>query len=144
MSGLGRTLFCNVRIKCLYRGVFICNPHRCARYDSLKALCTTPPKSRTSPPADGDQPIKFSTSKASHRTWTVDKSLGSEHQKPLWKVLPLSLLGISLLVWCFFREETEIDRQLEKNLYEYLPGLLPQPETDAPEEAGKENGRPNS
>lgn len=81
------------------------------------------------PPDDDDEeaipkPIKFSTSKASHRTWNVDRSLGSNYERPWWKVLPISLFGMGFLLWCAFRKETELDESLEKNLYEHLPGLL--------------------
>ncbi|CAJ1080858.1 protein CCSMST1 isoform X2 [Xyrichtys novacula] len=77
-----------------------------------------------------DEPIKFSTSKASYRTWKVDRSMGSQYERPWWKVLPISLLAISFLLWCALREETEIDAQLEKQLYEQLPGLLANEEED--------------
>uniref|UniRef100_A0A673XVY6 Uncharacterized protein n=1 Tax=Salmo trutta TaxID=8032 RepID=A0A673XVY6_SALTR len=68
---------------------------------------------------DGEElshPIKFSTSKASHKTWDVDQSLGSKYQRPWWKVLPISLFGVSFLLWCALRGETDFDGQLEKNL----------------------------
>ncbi|XP_030316076.1 protein CCSMST1 [Calypte anna] len=38
---------------------------------------------------------------------------GSDHERPWGKVLPLSLLGTGLLLWCLFRERTEIDERLE-------------------------------
>ncbi|XP_043945467.1 protein CCSMST1 [Protopterus annectens] len=66
-------------------------------------------------------PIKFSTSKASPKVWTVDKSFGSHYQRPWWKVLPVSLLGIGFLIWCFVREETEIDEKFDKTLLENVP-----------------------
>ncbi|XP_061665807.1 ubiquinol-cytochrome-c reductase complex assembly factor 4 [Syngnathoides biaculeatus] len=69
-------------------------------------------------------PIRFSTSKASHRTWRVERSLGSQHQRPWWKVLPISVIATAFLLWCAFREETDIDVELEKKLYQHLPGLL--------------------
>uniref|UniRef100_A0A3Q3MKI7 Ubiquinol-cytochrome c reductase complex assembly factor 4 n=1 Tax=Labrus bergylta TaxID=56723 RepID=A0A3Q3MKI7_9LABR len=71
-----------------------------------------------------DEPIKFSTSKASHRTWKVDQSMGSKFQRPWWKVLPISLCASAFLLWCALREETDIDEKLERKLYEQLPGLL--------------------
>ncbi|KAK2870400.1 hypothetical protein QQF64_021634 [Cirrhinus molitorella] len=84
------------------------------------------------PPDDNEasKPIQFSTSKASHRTWKVDRSMGSTYQRPWWKVFPISLIGVGFLVWCIFRRETEIDESLEKNLYEHLPGLLSDEEDD--------------
>ncbi|XP_059509988.1 ubiquinol-cytochrome-c reductase complex assembly factor 4 [Stegostoma tigrinum] len=79
---------------------------------------------------DGDGPVKFSTSKASHRIWTVGKSMGSDYQNPWWKVLPLSLAGIAFLLWCFLREETEVDEILERTLLDHLSEfkqLTPEP-----------------
>ncbi|XP_056285286.1 ubiquinol-cytochrome-c reductase complex assembly factor 4 isoform X2 [Pseudoliparis swirei] len=75
-----------------------------------------------------DEPIKFSTSKASHRTWRVERSLGSQFQRPWWKVLPVSLFFIGVMLWCALREETDIDVLLGKQLHEHLPGLLPETE----------------
>ncbi|XP_077482780.1 ubiquinol-cytochrome c reductase complex assembly factor 4 [Stigmatopora argus] len=77
-----------------------------------------------------DEPIRFSTSKASHRNWNVERSLGSQYERPWWKVLPVSVLGVGFLLWCAFREETDIDAQLEKQLYQRLPGLLPDEENE--------------
>lgn len=39
--------------------------------------------------------------------------MGSDHQRPWVKVLPLSLLCGGLLLWCVLREKTEIDERLE-------------------------------
>nr|XP_021326074.1 protein CCSMST1 isoform X2 [Danio rerio] len=77
-----------------------------------------------------DKPIKFSTSPASHRTWNVDRSMGSNFQRPWWKVLPISLLGVGILLWCVFRKETEVDQTLEKNLYDHISGLLSEEEEE--------------
>ncbi|XP_030339966.1 protein CCSMST1 [Strigops habroptila] len=63
-------------------------------------------------PEDGG-PIPFSASKASPRVWSVSQSMGSDHERPWVKVLPLSLLCTGLLLWCVFREPTEIDERLE-------------------------------
>ncbi|XP_029954219.1 ubiquinol-cytochrome c reductase complex assembly factor 4 [Salarias fasciatus] len=71
-----------------------------------------------------DEPIKFSTSKASHRTWRVDRSMGSQYERPWWKVLPISLVFTGFILWCVFRDETDVDSQLEKELYDHIPGLL--------------------
>uniref|UniRef100_A0A8B9LA96 Si:ch211-231f6.6 n=1 Tax=Astyanax mexicanus TaxID=7994 RepID=A0A8B9LA96_ASTMX len=68
------------------------------------------------------QPIKFSTSKGSHRTWRVERSMGSTHQRPWWKVLPFSIMCVSFVLWCFLRKESDVDKALEKQLYEHLPG----------------------
>uniref|UniRef100_UPI0037E73F6C ubiquinol-cytochrome c reductase complex assembly factor 4 isoform X2 n=1 Tax=Semicossyphus pulcher TaxID=241346 RepID=UPI0037E73F6C len=96
------------------------------RLNSVRSLTLT---SQRSARPDEEQevknePIKFSTSKASHRTWKVHRSMGSQHKRPLWKVIPFSLLATTFLLWCVLREETDIDKKLEKQLYEQLPGLL--------------------
>uniref|UniRef100_A0A7N9ARF9 Ubiquinol-cytochrome c reductase complex assembly factor 4 n=1 Tax=Mastacembelus armatus TaxID=205130 RepID=A0A7N9ARF9_9TELE len=75
-----------------------------------------------------NEPIKFSTSKASHRTWKVDRAMGSQFERPWWKVLPISLFGTALLLWCALRDETDTDAQLDKTLFEHLPDLLPNEE----------------
>ncbi|XP_077358372.1 ubiquinol-cytochrome c reductase complex assembly factor 4 [Festucalex cinctus] len=75
-----------------------------------------------------EEPIRFSTSKASHRVWSVERSLGSEHQRPWWKVFPISAILVAFLLWCVMREETEIDALLETELFQHLPGLLPDEE----------------
>lgn len=92
-------------------------------------------KSRKPPDDDKEtsNPIKFSTSKASHRTWNVDRSLGSTYQRPWWKVIPISIIGVGFLLWCVFRKETEIDETLEKHLYEHLPELLSDEEEESVE-----------
>ncbi|XP_042252676.1 protein CCSMST1 isoform X1 [Thunnus maccoyii] len=81
-----------------------------------------------------NEPIKFSTSKASHRTWKVDRTMGSQFKRRGWDVLPFSLFGICFLLWCALRGETHIDGQLEKDLYEHLPGLLPDEEEEQAED----------
>ncbi|KAG8433039.1 hypothetical protein GDO86_017348 [Hymenochirus boettgeri] len=58
------------------------------------------------------KPLKFSTSKASHRNWTVDKSLGSDETRPLWKVIPVSVFLTAFLLWAVFREETDLDQMI--------------------------------
>ena len=104
---------------------------------SIALSSQRPARSKT--PTDDDEevknePIKFSTSKASHRTWKVDRSMGSQYERPWWKVLPISLVLTGFLLWCVLREETDIDAQLEKQLYEHLPGLLSDEEEEEDEE----------
>ncbi|XP_059682497.1 ubiquinol-cytochrome-c reductase complex assembly factor 4 [Gavia stellata] len=62
---------------------------------------------------EGGGAIPFSASKASPRVWSVSRSMGSDHERPWGTVLPLSLLCTGLLLWCVFREKTEIDERLE-------------------------------
>ena len=84
-----------------------------------------------------EEPIKFSTSKASHRTWRVDRAMGSQYQRPWWKVLPVSLVSLGFLLWCALRRETDVDAALQRELYEHLPGLL-KDEEDEEEERPQE------
>lgn len=65
-----------------------------------------------------DVPIKFSTSKASHKTWKVNNSLGSQHEQPWWKAICISLFFISTILWCLLRKETDVDRKLEQSIFE--------------------------
>uniref|UniRef100_A0A8C9SDS5 Ubiquinol-cytochrome c reductase complex assembly factor 4 n=1 Tax=Scleropages formosus TaxID=113540 RepID=A0A8C9SDS5_SCLFO len=109
---------------------------------TLRSLFLTSPRCRKSQSPDDEdlgKPIKFSTSKASHRTWKVEISLGSQHQRPWWKVLPVSLVGVAFVLWCIFREESEIDQQLEKQLYEHLPGLFEDEDRKETEDVPKPN-----
>ncbi|KAM6320073.1 ubiquinol-cytochrome c reductase complex assembly factor 4 [Podargus strigoides] len=62
---------------------------------------------------EGGGAIPFSASKASPRVWSVSRSMGSDYERPWVQVLPLSLLCTGLLLWCVFREKTEIDERLE-------------------------------
>ncbi|XP_067912207.1 protein CCSMST1-like [Heterodontus francisci] len=94
--------------------------------NAAKTFFSTTPGEHNSSPKDNksksdDGTIKFSTSKASYRVWTVDNSLGSDYQNPWWKVLPLSLAGIAFLLWCFLRKESEIDKVLERTLLDHFP-----------------------
>lgn len=80
------------------------------------------PEDAAEPESPG--PIRFSTSKASPRVWPVERSLGSNFRRPWARVLPVSLLGMGLVLWCFFREETEVDKQLGTLFREHVPELL--------------------
>ncbi|XP_042364257.1 protein CCSMST1 isoform X2 [Plectropomus leopardus] len=109
------------------RGIFVDNAAAAARLNSVRSLTLSSrssAKSRDGEEEVNDEPIKFSTSKASHRTWRVDRSMGSQFERPWWKVLPISLVFTGLLLWCILRGQTDIDAQLEKQLYDHLPGLL--------------------
>lgn len=67
---------------------------------------------------DSNRPIQFSSSKANPSQWTVEHSLGKERQQPLWRVLPLSLSLMVLVIWCFFRQESSADHWLRQVLEE--------------------------
>lgn len=75
-------------------------------------------------------PIKFSTSKGGPRVWKVTQSLGSRHQRPWWKAVPISVVFISVLLWSTLRNETDIDEKLGEHLLTKLPGLLPEEDED--------------
>uniref|UniRef100_A0A8C4T216 Uncharacterized protein n=1 Tax=Erpetoichthys calabaricus TaxID=27687 RepID=A0A8C4T216_ERPCA len=60
----------------------------------------------------GKGPLKFSGSKADPRYWKVEKSLGSSYLRAWWTVLPISILGLVTIFWCFVREEKEVDQKL--------------------------------
>ncbi|XP_053326890.1 protein ccsmst1 [Spea bombifrons] len=75
---------------------------------------------------NNSQPLPFSTSQASHKRWTVAKSLGSEQQRPMWKVISISAFVAILLIWAVFRKETDID----ETIYKPINQLLPDDETD--------------
>ncbi|XP_044296048.1 mitochondrial mRNA pseudouridine synthase TRUB2 isoform X2 [Varanus komodoensis] len=85
-----------------------------------------PPKEHKEP--NGSQPICFSKSPANPRQWNVKRSMGSDHQQPLWRSMLVSVLVAVFLLWCVLRPETEIDRILESTIQE---GALAQ-ETAAP------------
>lgn len=70
----------------------------------LLTLSPRPSAKSTDDSTVKDEPIKFSTSKASHKTWKVDHSLGSQFEQPWWRVLPISLFCISIILWCALRE----------------------------------------
>ncbi|KAK6476200.1 protein CCSMST1 [Huso huso] len=116
----------------------------CRKQDASRHLSSTAQLSRRSEPLNDEEeekdpgPVKFTSSKASHRTWSVDQSLGSHFQRPWWNVLPISLIGLAILLWCFLREESDIDRELERSLSERFESQQPaQTETSKPEENSK-------
>ncbi|XP_050569732.1 putative E3 ubiquitin-protein ligase UNKL isoform X3 [Cygnus atratus] len=65
------------------------------------------PEGAASADAEGGGAIPFSASKASPRLWSVSRSMGSDHQRPWVKVLPLSLLCGGLLLWYLKEFRTE-------------------------------------
>ncbi|MCJ8728371.1 hypothetical protein PDJAM_G00003800 [Pangasius djambal] len=146
MSIAGRCVFSNLLRYSLSSGQskpVILRPCTSRSLSLTSQLCAKPRQSPGS--RDGEeslsQPIKFSTSKASHRTWKVERSMGSRFQRPWWQVLPFSIFTIGFLLWCICRQESDIDRILEKQLFEHLPRLLTdieEEETEEREELKKE------
>ncbi|XP_058477496.1 ubiquinol-cytochrome-c reductase complex assembly factor 4 [Solea solea] len=126
MFAIGGRVFTGLKQVSFSRGSFI--PDCGVRLNSMRLLALSFRRTATSKkPTDEEEknePIKFSTSKASYKTWKVDQSMGSKYGQPLFKVLTVSLLSLSLILWCVLREETVIDGKLETRLYEHVPGLL--------------------
>ncbi|XP_063077647.1 ubiquinol-cytochrome-c reductase complex assembly factor 4 [Engraulis encrasicolus] len=141
MSTTGQRLFCLLARYQTCRGIFINGNHTMSSHPvPARTLSASQSLLAKKPVVDDDeetnQPIKFTTSKASHRSWSVDRSLGSTYQRPWWRVLPFSVVGVGFVVWCFWRSETEVDQILEKELYDHIPGLLANEEEEE-EEAGQ-------
>ncbi|MGH0192114.1 UNVERIFIED_CONTAM: hypothetical protein FKN15_003734 [Acipenser sinensis] len=139
MLGLIRISCSAVAVKnCFNRGLLL--KEMKWKQAASRHLSSTAQLSRRSEPLNDEEekdtgPMKFTSSKASHRTWSVDQSLGSHFQRPWWKVLPISLIGLAILLWCFLREESDIDRELERSLSERFESQQPaQTETSKPEE----------
>ncbi|XP_068886480.1 ubiquinol-cytochrome c reductase complex assembly factor 4 [Aphelocoma coerulescens] len=84
-------------------------------------------------------PIPFSGSKASPRFWSVSRSMGSHHERPLVKVLPLCVLGTGLLLWGVFGHKTEVDERLEAVLSGQIADSDTAQESNAPLQLQKEN-----
>ncbi|XP_045929343.1 protein CCSMST1 [Micropterus dolomieu] len=128
MSPVAGRVFTGLRRVASSRGIFIHDAtSTVSSLNSMRPLALSSQRSAKSTDDSeevNNEPIKFSTSKASHRTWKVERSLGSQFERPWWKVLPISLLASGFLLWCALRNETDIDAKLNKGLYEHLPGLL--------------------
>lgn len=60
----------------------------------------------------------------------MEQSFGSDYQRPWWKVLPVSLFCTAVLLWAFFREETEIDEILYRPVSELLEEIDKSKEND--------------
>ncbi|XP_068439984.1 ubiquinol-cytochrome c reductase complex assembly factor 4 [Clinocottus analis] len=134
MSTVTSRVFSGVMRASFSRGIFVHNATRTVgRVNSVRTLSLSSQTSAESKDWDkevNNEPIKFSTSKASHRTWKVERSMGSQYEQPLWKVVPISLVFLGILLWCALRSQSDIDVILEKELYEHLPGLLSVEEED--------------
>ncbi|XP_008301913.1 ubiquinol-cytochrome c reductase complex assembly factor 4 [Stegastes partitus] len=130
MSTTAGRVFSGVTRLSFSRGMFVRNATTTVRrLDSVRSLALSAQMSAKSKrPTDEeeelDEPLKFTTSQASHRTWKVDRSMGSHYERPWWKVFPISVAVSGFLLWCALRDETDVDVQLEKQLFGNLPGLL--------------------
>uniref|UniRef100_A0A670KGI6 Protein CCSMST1 n=1 Tax=Podarcis muralis TaxID=64176 RepID=A0A670KGI6_PODMU len=67
------------------------------------------------------QPLSFRNSRAHPRKWSVAQSMGSDHQKPVWRVVLICVSGMAFLAWCALRRKTDIDRLLEDAMEEDSP-----------------------
>ncbi|KAG7226335.1 hypothetical protein INR49_013746, partial [Caranx melampygus] len=143
MSSTAGRVFTGLTRLSAARGILSHNSIESIRLNGVRSIALSSQQlSRSRKSTDDEEvnnePIKFSTSKASHRTWKVDRSMGSHFERPWWKVLPISLFATGFLLWCVLRNETDIDSQLEKQLYEHLPGLLSEEEQEQKQDAGLE------
>ncbi|XP_007937834.1 protein CCSMST1 [Orycteropus afer afer] len=96
---------------------------RLVRWGSQSLHSQSSGRARAQPVAEGEEedlsrPIQFSSSRAYPSHWLVAHSLGSVQQRPWWKVLPLSLTVLALIVWCFLRRESRTDECLKDMLEE--------------------------
>ncbi|XP_030019416.1 ubiquinol-cytochrome c reductase complex assembly factor 4 isoform X2 [Sphaeramia orbicularis] len=126
MSATMGRVFNSLRRVALNTGELFHNTTTTVRLSSVRPLAMSSQMQVSSKKPNDEnvsRPIKFSTSKASHKTWKVDRTMGSHHQQPWWKVLSISLLGVSFVLWCALRGQTGVDEQLNKSLYEHLPSL---------------------
>lgn len=109
----------------LIRGKFVHNATpTVGKMSSMQSLALSSQKSaETKDEAEEviSEPIKFSTSKASHRTWKVGRSLGNNQDRSWKKVLPVSLVFTGLLLWAVLRDS---GLELDAPLHEHLPNVL--------------------
>ncbi|XP_034049872.1 protein CCSMST1 [Thalassophryne amazonica] len=90
---------------------------RCLALSTHKCITSDTPK-------ETSEPIKFSTSKASHHIWKVKGSMESEMQQPWRKVSSLILLSTAVLLWCILRAETDADKAIENPNRDNIPDFL--------------------
>ncbi|KAL7978513.1 hypothetical protein Chor_004330 [Crotalus horridus] len=76
------------------------------------------PAKKPEEPASSE-PLCFTKSPANPRRWTAWQSMGSDQRQPVWRALLINLVIFLILLWCYFRPETEADRRAEEFL-EYL------------------------
>lgn len=108
----------------LIRGKFVHNATpTVGKMSSMQSLALSSQKSESKDGADevNNEPIKFSTSKASHRTWKVRSSLGNTEARSWKKVLPVSLAFTGLLLWAVLRDS---GLQLDTPLHVHLTNAL--------------------
>ncbi|XP_039177456.1 mitochondrial mRNA pseudouridine synthase TRUB2 isoform X2 [Crotalus tigris] len=76
------------------------------------------PTKKPEEPASSE-PLSFTKSPANPRRWTAWQSMGSDQRQPAWRALLINLVIFLILLWCYFRPETEADRRA-KEFLEYL------------------------
>ncbi|XP_046394353.1 uncharacterized protein LOC124162053 [Ischnura elegans] len=73
--------------------------------------------------AASDSPVKFSASKAA--SWNARKSRGDIQRDAPWfePYVVISSITVFMLYFCVFREENDLDIELNRSLFERIPGL---------------------
>jgi hypothetical protein len=71
-----------------------------------------------------DEPIKYTTSKASE--WTASQTHTGRMHPDVPSFQPLVIIlsvSVFLLYFCVFREENDMDEEIGKTLWQRIPGL---------------------
>ncbi|XP_034294612.1 pseudouridylate synthase TRUB2, mitochondrial isoform X2 [Pantherophis guttatus] len=90
---------------------------------------------------ESSEPLCFTKSSANPRRFTTRQSMGSDHKQPLWRALLISLTFTLLLLWCYLRPETEIDRRAEE-LLQFLQVIPQQEELPPSVPSGEDEKKP--
>lgn len=88
-----------------------------------------------------DKPVKFSTSKAG--SWNSSKSYATpQRDVPVYQPFCVSISLIVFLVYfLYLREENDLDEELNKSLFERVPGLE-QKQIELSIKYNREHGKP--
>uniref|UniRef100_A0A1Q3FF17 Putative conserved plasma membrane protein n=1 Tax=Culex tarsalis TaxID=7177 RepID=A0A1Q3FF17_CULTA len=103
--------------------------HILSRQTISRCLATQSSKDKPSSPASepkpvNDKPLQYFNSPASR--WRAEHTRsGQDNQDMPWyqPYVVIASMAVFLLYFCVLREENDIDRSLEKSLYEHIPGL---------------------
>ncbi|KAL1494140.1 hypothetical protein ABEB36_009786 [Hypothenemus hampei] len=100
---------------------YINTRNRCINHSLVQRFASTTSKQEQID--SNDIPVKFSASKA--KTYKAKYSRQGTEDERLWYEPPVLLvsLAIFLLYFCVFREENDIDRELDRSLYSRIDGL---------------------
>uniref|UniRef100_A0A8D8F033 (northern house mosquito) hypothetical protein n=1 Tax=Culex pipiens TaxID=7175 RepID=A0A8D8F033_CULPI len=90
-----------------------------------RCLATQPPKVNPNEPKPvNDKPLQYFNSPASR--WRAEHTRsGQDNEDMPWyqPYVVIASMAVFMLYFCVLREENDIDRSLEKSLYEHIPGL---------------------